>query len=258
MTSKLLLLIISIFMWGCDDLLIKEADKLYDYGKYTQAVSYYEKYINIKKNTELSEYAAYRAATIYHKFLSNCNKSSYYFEFIVKNFPNSKYLEEAKFRAVFCPNYFYPAHKKYILADSQTYGKSAREIIKVKRKTFYKIDTVSEIYAGKKLLSSLNKSYIVKGSDIFEKVNGKYSFLFKYPFKYNTTIEENDIITSYNRVDKVEVKAGVFTNCVAIKKERLKQNTGTIYYYAPEIGKILVTSFYKDNETRIMELVSYE
>ncbi len=167
-------------------------------------------------------------------------------------------MEEAKFRAVFCPNYFYPAHKKYILADSQTYGKNAMEIIKVKRKTFYKIDTVSEIYAGKKLLSSTNKSYLIKGSDVLEKTDKKNSLLFRYPFKYNTTIEEDGIATSYNRVDKVEVKAGVFTNCLAVKKGPLKQDTGIIYYYAPEIGKILVTSFYKGNESRIMELISYE
>ncbi len=222
MNTKSLLLTISLFMWGCADLLVKEADNLYEAGKYSQAVLYYEKYISIKRNTELSEYAAYRAATIYHKFLANCEKSSYYFEFIVKNFPKSKYMEEAKFRAVFCPNYFYPAHKKYILADSQTYGKNAMEIIKVKRKTFYKIDTVSEIYAGKKLLSSTNKSYLIKGSDVLEKTDKKNSLLFRYPFKYNTTIEEDGIATSYNRVDKVEVKAGVFTNCLAVKKEHTK------------------------------------
>ncbi|MGC9069726.1 MAG: hypothetical protein ACP5IO_00230 [Elusimicrobiales bacterium] len=258
MNFKHTVTLFSILISGCANDLIKEADRLYELKRYNEAVSYYEKYIKIKKNTPLTEYAAYRAAMIYQIVFNSCEKSSKYFEFIVRNFPDSKYSKEARFRAIFCPNYFYPTHRKYVLADSQTYGKNAREIIKIQNKTFTQIDTISEIYAGKKLLTSVKKSYLIKGSDVFEKTDKNYSLLFKYPFKNNTSYEEKDVLTSYANIERVETKAGVFTNCIAVKKELKKNHTGNIYYYAPEIGKILVTSFYNDKETRIMELVSYE
>ncbi|MBU2530068.1 MAG: hypothetical protein KKD35_03415, partial [Elusimicrobia bacterium] len=57
---------------------------------------------------------------------------------------------------------------------------------------------------------------------------------------------------------EVEVKAGVFVNCVKVR-ERVKNSSSWVYvYYAPWVGKILTTVAGKGFENRVEELISYE
>lgn len=254
--------IVGVFLFtaGCYNKIVEEGDKLYNEGRYSEAVRYYEKYIQLKKKLKSTkeEELLYKIATIYNLHLYSCQDSKRYFELLVKSFPNSKYKEEAVFRSIFCPNYIYPKHKKYILGDSQSYGKNAQEVIRINKKSFSEIDFISEVYAGKKLLSKTNKRYLIKEMDIFEKSSTNQQLLLKYPLEKNMRFEYNNTSITIEKVGKVEVKAGIFTNCIAVKNLIKGSDIGNIYYMAPEIGKILISSFYEGKETRIMELISYE
>lgn len=260
-----LLLTFSItFFTGCYDRLydrlVEQGDKLYDEKRYDQAVKYYEKYIELKKNSNSDkvEEVIYKAATIYNLIFNNCENSKHYFELLVRNFPNSKYKDESVFRSIFCPNYIYPQHTKYIFGDSQSYGKNAREIVKISKKNFSEINFISEIYAGRKLITKNKKKYFIKDMNIFEENNNLQEVLIKYPLEKNLKFEYHNMIVEIEKIASVKVKAGIFTNCIAIKKIIKGSNIGNIYYMAPEIGKILISSFYEGKETRIMELISYE
>ncbi|MCX7905275.1 MAG: hypothetical protein N2446_01070 [Elusimicrobiales bacterium] len=257
--KKKKILLIGLFIFSsCSEKVLEQANKLYEENKFNEAISYYEKYLQISKNHIKLEEALYKVGIIYSVFLNNCQKSKKYFETIVKDFPNSKYKEEAYFRAIFCPNYFYPAYKKIILGDSQSFGKNAKEVIIIKNKTFSQIDLISEIYAGKKLLTKINKKYILKNLDFLEKTKNSTQTILKYPIFDKIYKESDGTIVEMQTNKVINTKAGVFKNCIVIKKTPPSSNTSTIYYLAPEIGKILISSLYENKETRIMEIISYE
>lgn len=244
---------------GCStESILNEADKLFAEKKYSQALAYYEKYIQTSNNQKNLAHALYKAGFINQVIFENCKSGSFFFETIVKKFPESDLSKEALFRTIFCPNYFYPTYNLYILGDSQSFGKNAKEIIRITKKNFFKIDFISEIYAGKKLISKDLKSYIVEENSIYEKSKAEKKLILKYPLDKNQNIKIDDRIIEIKTGIDVKVKAGFFSNCISIKTYQTNSKTGIVYYMAPEIGKILISSFYEDKETRIMELISYE
>ncbi|MCX7641265.1 MAG: hypothetical protein N2Z20_01355 [Elusimicrobiales bacterium] len=256
--NKKNLLLSFLILSGCSEKILEQADKLYEENKLSEAIFYYEKYLQISKKPTKIEEALYKSGMIYNTFFNNCQKSKEYFESIVRNFPNSKYKEEAYFRAIFCPNYFYPAYKKIILGDSQSFGKNAKEVIIIKNKTFSQIDLISEIYAGKKLITKTHKKYLIKDLDFIEKTQTSIQLIIKYPIINKKYQEKDGTIVEIETNKTIITKAGTFSNCVLIKKHIPNSNTATLYYLAPEIGKILISSLYGNKETRIMELISYE
>ena len=245
------IIVVSLFFLnGCYDKIAEEGDKLYNEKKYHKAVDYYERYIklNSKKRTPQLEEVIYKTATIYNLYLSRCDNSKRYFELLIRTFPNTKYKDEATFRSIFCPNYIYPQNRRYVLGDSQSYGKNAREVISIIGKSFSEINFISEIYAGKKLISRNRKKYVIRGMDVFEKNTHHTDILIKYPVEDGARFEYHNSVVEIKRVDSVEVKAGVFTNCIAVKRLIKGTNIGNIYYMAPEIGKILITSYYESSK----------
>lgn len=249
--------IIFLFLSSCSRSTFEQANKLYQEGKLIEAAEYFEKYYSENPHKLEAEYSAYMSGIINSNY-GNCSKSSKDFEFIVKNFPKTKYYDEAIFRSVICPNYIYPKQNISYFGDSKSYGKNAIEILKFDRKSFSKIDITSKIYAGKKLINISKKYYLIKGFDIIE-FDGKNSkIIIKYPLPnlWEGKMNGTEVRYEARNIEKVSVKAGVFYNC--IKVIETLGNTKIINYYSPDIGRILTSSDFKGKETRIMELIKYE
>jgi hypothetical protein len=128
------------------------------------------------------------------------------------------------------------------------------EIVNFNYKTFSQIDFLSRVYAGKKRISAQKKKYIINGVNIVEKSDYASNIIIKYPIPN----EWNEKNASYKSeiVGKISVKAGEFDNCLRVIQKNGEALTAN--YYAPDIGRILTSSIFKDKETRIMELIKYE
>jgi len=249
---KLLILIILVTLVSCTKSLLSEADKLYNQEKYYEALKYYDKYLKIAKENPKIEYALYKAGISSAKIF-NCSQSKNFFEKLLKKYPNSKYKDEAYFRIIVCPNYFYSKYTKLIYGDSESNGKNAQEKIIYTKKDFKKNIFISQIYSGKKLIAKRTGEIIFDGNLIKERVQGleKIIFIYNQPLNLN----KNNIKFKVEEIKEVETAAGKFYNCIkVITGDEIK----IANYYAPEIGRILTSSIYENKEKRIMELISYE
>ncbi len=244
---------ILLFFSSCASNVLENAEKLYQQKRLPEAVIYYEKYYTENPKSEKADYAAYMSGLI-NSSMANCSKAIKNFEFLIKTYPKSKYYEESYFRAFYCPNYIYPKHKTSYFGDSKSYGKNAMEIVNFNYKTFSQIDFLSRVYAGKKRISAQKKKYIINGVNIVEKSDYASNIIIKYPIPN----EWNEKNASYKSeiVGKISVKAGEFDNCLRVIQKNGEALTAN--YYAPDIGRILTSSIFRDKETRIMELIKYE
>lgn len=262
--KSLTLIFILVLTVSCSgEKILEQADKLYKNKNYIEALKYYEKYYSKNKSSTHTDYVLYMIGKIYNQEIGDCDKSSKFFEILIKEFPESKYREEAYFRHFICPNYIYPVDiKKLVYGDSQTYGKNAKEIIEILSKDYRKIKIKSKIFAGQKLVNSGIKEYLIYEDKIIETSKNQKKVILKYPIDKNTFWEEKVAGLKYEfevkKIDKIKVKAGVFRNCVKVIEKMKNAEGGIVNYYAPETGRILTTSIYREKETRIMELVKYE
>jgi len=252
--KKILFLFFIFFIYSCSKDLLKEAEKLYEEKKFNQALKYYEKYIEISKNPQLKEYSLYKAGLASVE-LGNCLKSKTFFESLIKNYPQSKYRDEAYFRIIRCPNYFYSRYQKLTYGDSDTFGKNAKEEIIYTEKNFKKIKFISKIYSGKKLLSKRKGEIIFDGYIVKEKLENNEKIIFLYN-QYFSNFPKNNIKFKVEEANIVKVKAGNFYNCIKVISD--DNEIKMINYYAPEVGRILTSSLYKKEEKKIMELIKYE
>lgn len=244
-----------IFLFSsCSHITLNEAEKLYKEKNYLKAAAYFEKYYTENPFKKNADYSAYTAGIIYSKFIPDCDRARKNFEFLIKNYPESKYYKEANFRAIFCPNYFYPQYKHLYFGDSLSYGKNALEIVKFNPVDYNSIDQLSKIYAGRKLVATTRKKYIISGNKIFE-INAKEKkLILKYPLPDRW--KDGGIFYNAEIIGKIKVKAGEFDNCLKLTLDDGKSIM--VNYYAPEVGRILSSLIYDKKETRIMELLKYE
>ncbi|MEF3280018.1 MAG: hypothetical protein K6357_03525 [Elusimicrobiota bacterium] len=257
--SKILIFLFLIS--ACSSNLLKQAEKLYKQKRYPEAAKYFEKYYLNYPKKEKADYAAYYAGLIYSSKLYVCEEAKRSFEFLIKKFPKSQYYQESYFRFFICPNYVFPKYNKFYFGDSESYGKNASELIYITKKDYQKIDFTSKIYAGKKLLKTQKKQYIIDANRVLEKnETGVSKIIINYSkegiWKYSLNGQVYFAKMVY--AGDIKVKAGEFSNCVKVMESVEGSNTKIITYYAPEIGKILTSSLYEDKETRIMELIKYE
>ncbi len=250
-------LILAIFLSSCTSDILKQADRLYREGKPKEALRYYQKYYKKNPGSLNSDYAAYMSGIINLQYLK-CDEAKKDFEFIIKNHPQSKYYKEAYIRFLNCPNFIYSRYKKLYIGDSQSYGKNALEIISFTTKTTNTVEFIASIYAGKRLIAKEKKSYIISYNEVKEKKGNITKTIIKYPIPSEWYEFSNNEKISYNSyiVDKVVVKAGIFENCLKVVEKRENYEVGN--YYAIDVGKILATAIYNNNEKRIAELIKYE
>lgn len=259
-----ILIILTLFLFRGADLYFWQGEKFAQKGKYEKALDRYqicaERYPKYRRAPE----AWLRIAEIYDYKLGLCRKAKKIYKKIMEKYPQSQWAELAQEKIKHCYDYF-PLNKGnlWVEGDSETGGKNYRaEIYCIEP---YKI--VKKVYAGKKLVTSIELTYSKDEKEFREYTpsSGERT-LFCYPLKKGRTWTAGDgleeiVYTLTSKDAQVETKAGKFSDCLKIRQEK-KTAPGSFRfdYYAPEIGKVLVTQATLRNpqEVRISELLSYK
>ncbi|MEW5951287.1 MAG: hypothetical protein GX447_00300 [Elusimicrobia bacterium] len=254
------ILIFLPLLLSCQKDYYKEAEILEKNGRILEAASYYEKYASVSNDDILRPKAINKAADIYSS-LNVCSKSSPLWEELARKYPSSSFSAQAEKLVYICPRYFpYPDIKKIIYGDSQTYGKNAREELTLKKQAFGGGFWEHKIYAGKKIISKGKTQLYEKDLTLYEKKDKDIKKIIKYPIKTGEEISYGGkkIYVSQSGLT-VKTKAGEFSGCVKIYEYDPSQSSfKQVFYYAPELGKIITAIESSGKETRITEIISYE
>jgi len=251
-----------LLFFSCSTDYFKEAEVLDKQGKFLEAARYYEMFADKNPQHALADISLYRAALIYSEKFEMCSKSLKIFERLVRDYPKSRFRNDSYSRAFICPDYF-PINKisKWYYGDSQSYGKNARENIFIKKR-YENIEFLADyfLYAGNKLIDKNQIKYIFKDLSFWELSGKDRKLLLKYPIRKDDLWQSisNMIYKVMDTSVNVKVKAGNFENCIKIAQYQEKSNYKMIYYYAPDIGRVLTTIETNGKENRIMELLKYD
>ena len=152
--------------------------------------------------------------------------------------------------------------------DSETKGKNYYKETVVKEKTVssegevYRLE--EKIYVGDKLLGKSIFTILKNEEGVWSKVGNRFVLLLKFPLvkgqQWTTTYDGRQRCASVVESGiKVETQVGSFEDCVKIKYEIMGIPGYQFEYYAPEVGKVLVTHSGKgaSEELRISELLKY-
>jgi len=263
---SVLVLVLIFFLFFAADFLYLQGERYSKRGDYQKALRYYqicvERYSNYKNTPEI----LLRIAEIYHHKLNDSREAKRAYQKIIKNFPDSEWekLAGEKIKAVY--DYF-PLEKGnfWLEGDSETGGKNyLAEIACIEP---YKV--VKKIYAGKKLVSALNLTYQKTERELYEYEEGigkEGQVIFSYPLEIGNTWStgrnlEEIIYTVISKEEEIKTKSGKFSDCLKIRREKRTTPGSFRYdYYAPEVGRVLVTqaSLRNPKEVRISELLSYK
>ncbi|MFH1282234.1 MAG: hypothetical protein ABII27_01045 [bacterium] len=264
------------FIIGCGtEYKFKKANKLIKEEAYLVAISVYQDIESSDKNRAAE--AFYREAEIFRKYLFLYPEAIKGYRIVYELYPQqSDWAKKAKLGAFNSPDYFpIKEGNMWIEVDSQTGGKNLRaEMVcsEVKGKgdpePVVFLDT--KYFAGKKLVPGISgKNYFSKQSlELKQYQNYEkdiYQTVLRFPFEkgneWVTKEGKRELRCMIEDVGVVcKVKAGNFKNCIKISKHYEGLGAITYVYYAPNIGKILVTikSPGSKKETRNTELSSFK
>ncbi|MEA3306568.1 MAG: hypothetical protein U9Q34_02160, partial [Elusimicrobiota bacterium] len=132
MIKKILILLTVSFLSACGRIDFNEAVMLEKHGMPAKAAETYETFA--KKNPEdiKAPKALFSAAKIYSRTFRLCLKSKPLYERLVRDYPDSPLLPEAKKNIFMCPDY-YPlsVSDKWVYGDSQTGGENMRQNVRL-------------------------------------------------------------------------------------------------------------------------------
>ncbi|OGS13503.1 MAG: hypothetical protein A2234_10355 [Elusimicrobia bacterium RIFOXYA2_FULL_58_8] len=204
------------------------------------------------------------AARLYALNLGLCAQARPLLERLARNYPKFK-VPPADFRLIFvCPEYF-PARagRAWTYGDSQTFGRNASQKVTVTGVSAAAAEVRYALYAGKELVSRNSRSYFFSEQDLYEKQGGFSTLLLSYPLEKGKTWQSR---AQEGRLEfrveatglTVKVKAGVFANCVKVRRGVPGRPSWIFDYYAPWTGRVATSVAGKGYENRVMELLSYE
>jgi hypothetical protein len=264
MTKKISILFILSFLSACGRIDFNEAVMLEKQGMPARAAETYEAFADKHPEDAKAPNALLNAAGIYSDIFHLCHKSKPLYERLVREYPDYPLLGQAKKNIFMCPDYYPLSSKdKWVYGDSQTGGENMRQNVKLLSYNNAAFMMETSFYAGRQFVQKILNIYTFSDNDVLRKEKNSNVIIIKYPLvkhkKWVSKIENKKI--NYEIVAtgiEVEVKAGVFTNCVKVK-ERERNSPSWVYtYYAPWVGKILTTVSGKGFENRVEELISYE
>lgn len=254
----------SILLSGCTSYYYKEAVKLEKQGLLLKAAMYYEMFAKKHPSDIKAPESLLKSAEIYSKKFHLCHKSRPIYEYILRSYSKSNTVDMANMGLFVCPDYFTLASgKKWVYGDSQTGGENMKQQVHVKGLGTSKAVTRTLIFAGENLVQKLDKIYLFSGLEFIERQSGFDTIILKYPITQGTEwISKNPKQSVKFKVErvgvKVQVRAGEFADCIKIKQQVEGISSWVYDYYAPWVGKVLVTVAGPGYENRVMELISYE
>jgi len=236
--------------------------------KIDEAIKLYTKFIKKAPKDKFSAEAVFSLAELLEEKGDKKNAKQMYLK-LIREYKDTVFVLIAKNKLAALYDY-YPLDVGMVWCegDSETKGKNYYREAAVKERTIssggeeYSVE--EKIYVGNKLLKKTISTIMRNDEGIWSKVGDRFVLLLKFPLvkgqQWTTEYEGQQRYASV--VDsglKIETQAGAFEDCVKIKYE-IKGIPGYQYeYYAPEVGKILVTHSGRDSseELRISELLKY-
>ncbi|MBN1383420.1 MAG: tetratricopeptide repeat protein [Elusimicrobia bacterium] len=256
-----LLSLISVFI-GCSvDYHFKKAEELRENGKFTEAV---ERYISIiEKNPESPRIpeAIYRIADLYRQNLENNSEAKKNYRRIINDYPSTEWAKYAKKAMLEIADY-HPLFKKakWVEVDSASYGKYMRAVDEVVSSQNGIFLIKRNLYTRGRIVSSFSKYYKKTKSGVYEtdKTGKIIKTILVLPVeigkKWTTGKIEYTIVSNK---ENIKVTAGEFSDCIKIKKQLAGASSWSYEYYAPEVGRILLTQSSGSKEKRITELKEF-
>ena len=237
-------------------------------GPYATALRQYEDYWKLHSRDPRAPEAIYRMGDIYRKVLNDHEKARRRYRNVMEWYPDSPWAERADVAFIDSPDYFPFRAGVRTLGDSLSGGENARtletytpdkdspNILQVKR----------EVYAGDVVVSATEFKYEKKGCALKEtpKAGWPETLLLMFPalkgMEWESVRDGKRMLCRVESVsEKVEVKAGKFTDCLKLSERAAARPTfWKVQYFAPGIGLVLVSQGTEKKETRILELLSLE
>ncbi len=264
MIKKISILFILTLLSACARIDFDEAVTLEKHGVTAKAAETYETFAKKNPKDSKAPQALFNAANIYAQTYRLCRKSKPLYERLVRDYPDYPFLNQAKKNIFMCPDY-YPlsAKDKWVYGDSETLGENMRQNVKLISYNNAAFMVETSFYAGRQFVQKNLNIYSFSDNEVIRKEKDFSAIIFKYPVVKNKkwVSKRNDKKINYEIIDtgiEVQVKAGIFVNCVMVREREKNSQSWVHTYYAPWVGKILTTVAGKDFENRVEELLSYE
>lgn len=216
--------------------------------------------------------AMFRAGWLAQKRLGDCVAAKAFYESVVTQYPQSTpWAARAAYFRNNCPDYF-PLIKgfRWIEGDSETHGKNARiEVVCKspvgKRAADYTGVLEKTFYAGESKFKTIPLHYKKTDQELTEYESDqdpRSKTVLMWPLstdtKWITKFANKTFRYEIVAIDKtIKVQAGEFSNCVQVRSSVEGLSGATNEYYAPDVGRVLVTFSTGEGEKRNTELISY-
>ncbi|MFH1619704.1 MAG: tetratricopeptide repeat protein [bacterium] len=268
MAKTWILLVIVAALTGCARVSFEEASQMQKQGLLLNAAEAYSRFADRNPADPKAPEALFRAAEIYAKEFQVCSKAVPLYERVARNYADAKPWHGLAKRGFFsCPNYFpLQPGMKWVYGDAQTGGRNMKQSALAKPGPGGIPVVETSIYAGKKLVTRITRTYTRKDWELTEKEKGTTHAvpILKFPVSKGRTWTarrgpDTLIFTVENDNATVKLrKAGRFTGCIKVRRQ-IKGMSAWIYeYYAPGVGRVLTSVGGPGFEHRNTELINYE
>lgn len=263
MKNVLIIITAAVLLTGCHAHKFKEGETLEKQSRPLQAAASYEAFAVNRSDDPNAAEAFFRAARLYAD-LGLCAKSAPLFERLLRHYPDFKEREKAERGLFICPDYFpLDRAKAWKYGDSQTGGQNATQVYSVTGRGKGWIEADVSIFAGETLVQKTARRYELKDMDLFEKNGPSVTKMLRYPVEtgktWTTTEGGNKLFMRVDRTGvKVTVRGGDFDNCAKVRRAIAGMPSWIYEYYAPGVGRVLISVAGDDFENRVTELIEYE
>lgn len=272
--KHIFILLLTFIIFSCatgPESLLRRAIKDEQKQKYDLAE---QKYLTIVVKYPSSEYvseAKYRLGLIYKDIKKDYVQARMWFSDIIINHKDSNFYTLAEVGMLESPDYTGILDgNKVILGDIESGGKNMRIETVIKKIDVNLYSSISQLYAGDKLVRKVEKFYLKTDQQVREyssnpsiDKNLKYTVIFKLPAEtgnqWKTEKENRTVIYTIVATGlQLKLKNFAFEDCIKIL-ERYENETGIRYlYYAPNKGCVKITTSSLNNPTRefpVIELI---
>ncbi len=237
-------------------------------GRFSTAISQYEDFWKLNSRSKKAPEALYRIGEIYRTVIVDYEKARKTFHDIIEWYPASDWAKKSELAIMNCPDYFPFEKGKRTLVDSMSGGANARmvESQEIDKEDPSRLMVKRETLAGDQKVGEIENEYEKKAGELREKQKGGSfsTVLLRFPAEKGRkweTLRNNKRISyeveSLN--ESLQVKAGTFTACLKLlEKDLNRPDSARVQYFAPGTGLVLVSQSSRNQETRVMELLSFE
>ncbi len=241
-------------------------------GDYPRAWELYQEFAAKNPRHPAAAQALFRAGWLAQKQLKDCVAAKAFYDLVVQRYPQATpWSSQAAYFRNNCPDFFPIVDGwKWVEGDSETHGKNARIEIRCKSPGVGKSGdftaTLEKTYFGGdtkfKTIDLFYKKSDTELNEFVSKQDPRAKTILMWPLrigtKWATKMDNKTFRYEVVADDKViKVQAGEFANCIQVRSAIEGYPGATNEYYAPDVGRVLVTISTSEGEKRNTELISY-